>query len=98
MQLVGQPRWEQVNQLLRQISFDLPVECSLISSKGAEGVGSIGGGDRSREGKGRASRRTRGGPVKNEVCVVLVFLVCCAINSNLDRINNVYSHILHHTC
>ena len=57
-----------MNQLLRQISFDLPVECSLISSKGAEGVGSIGGGDRSGEGKRRASGRARGGPVKKR-CV-----------------------------
>ena len=81
-----------------QISFDLPVECSLICSKGAEGVGSIGGGHRTREGKRRASGRTRGGPVKKRGCGVLVFLVCCAVNLNLDPINNVYSHVPHHTC
>ena len=57
-----------------QISFDLPVECSLICSKGAEGVGSIGGGHRTREGKRRASGRTRGGPVKKR-CVG-IFGIC----------------------
>ena len=45
------------------------------------------------------SGRARGGPVKKRPCGVVVFLVCCAIevaiNSNLERINNVYSHIYH---
>ena len=64
-----------MNQLLRQIFLDLPIECSLISGKGTERVGSVGGGDRSGEGKWRPSGRTRGGPVKKRLCGVLVILL-----------------------